>query len=81
MQKNQIILIRWRHPPILHCGCERRVIIVTDGSGDKPVPTLASVSGPLAGTMRVHTRLFVLNNNREERGVFTRTFSLIICYC
>ena len=53
-------------------------IILTDGSGDKPVPTLASVSGPLAGTMMVHTRLFVLNNNREERGVFTRTFSLII---
>ena len=50
------------------------VIIVTDGSGDKPVPTLDSVSGPLAGTMMVHTRLFVLNNNREERGVFTRNF-------
>ena len=47
---------------------------MTDGSGDKPVPTLASVSGPLAGTMMVHTRLFVLSNNREERGVFTRNF-------
>ena len=47
---------------------------MTDGSGDKPVPTLASGSGPLAGTMMVHTRLFVLNNNREERGVFTRNF-------
>ena len=45
------------------------VILVTDGSGDKPVP-----SGPLAGTMMVHTRLFVLSNNREERGVFTQNF-------